>query len=105
MFKQVLIKLVDTEWRPTENADSILTQYKKVLSKMKQFHHEKIAGFKFAEDRLDVFFYDVLNMQKTHEDLWTTGKFPLTLSHGQAAVERGFSMNKEALASNLKEDS
>ena len=66
---------------------------------MKQFHHEKFACFKFGEDRLDAFFYDVLNIQKTCEDLWTT------LSHGQAAVERGFSVNKNALAPNLKEDS
>ena len=55
---------------------------------MKLFHHEKFAGFKFGEDRLDVFFYDVLNTQKTYEYLWTTGKFLLTSSHGQAAVER-----------------
>ena len=31
--------------------------------------------------------------------------FHLTLSHGQAAVERGFCVPKEALAPNLKEDS
>ena len=31
--------------------------------------------------------------------------FLLTLCHGQVAVERGFSVNKEAFAPNLKEDS
>ena len=72
---------------------------------MKQLHHEKCAGFKFGEDRLDGFFYDVLNTQMTYEDLWTTVKFLLTLSHDQAAVERGFSVSKEALAPNLKEES
>ena len=36
-------------------------QYKNFVSEMKQFHHEKFAGFKFEEDRLDAFFYDVLN--------------------------------------------
>ena len=65
----------------------------------------KFAGFKFGEDRWDAFFCDVLSTQKTYEDLWTTVKFLLTLSHGQAAIERGFSVNKEALAPNLKEDS
>ena len=72
---------------------------------MKQFHHEKFAGFKFGQDRLHAFFYNVLNTQKTYEVLWTTVKFLLTLSHGQAAVEKGFSFNKESLAPNLKEDS
>ena len=36
---------------------------------MKQFHHEKFAGFKFGEGRLDAFFCDVLNTQETYEDL------------------------------------
>ena len=75
------------------------------MSEIKQFHHGKFAGFKFGEDRLDAFFYDVFNTQKRYEDLWTTVKFLLTLSHGHTAVERGFSVNKEALAQNLKEDS
>ena len=66
---------------------------------------KNLLVFKFGEERLDAFFCDVLNTQKTFEDLWTTVKFLLTLSHGQAAVERGFSVNKEAYAPNLKEDS
>ena len=72
---------------------------------MKQFHHEKFAGFKFGEDGMDASFCDILKTQKTYKDFWTTVKFLLTLSHCQAAVERGFSVSKEALAPNLKEDS
>ena len=75
MFKHVLAMLVDTKWRTTEQADDILTQYKKYMSEMKQFHHEECASFSFGEDRLDAFFYDVLNTQKTYKDLWTTVKF------------------------------
>ena len=102
MFKQVLIKLVDTKWRTTDHAYGILTQYKKFVSEMKQFHHEKFAGFNF-EDRLDAFLYDVLNTQKTYEDLWTPIKFHLALCHGEAVVERGLSVNKETLAPNFKD--
>ena len=61
MYKQVLTKLVDTKWRTTEQADGN-----------------------------DAFFYDVLHTQKTYEDLWTTAKFLITLSHDQAAVEGVF---------------
>ena len=61
MFKQVLTKLVDIKWKTSEQADGILTQYKKFVSERKQFHDEKFAGFRFGEDRLDAFFYDVLN--------------------------------------------
>ena len=68
---------------------------------MKQFHHEKCAGFKCGKDRLDAFFYDVLNTQKTCKNHWTTVKFLLALSCDQAVIERGFSVSKEALTPNL----
>ena len=51
---------------------------------------------------MDTFFFEELNQQKTYESLWCTLQLLLTLSHGQAAVERGFSVNKEVLAPNLK---
>ena len=38
MFKHVLTKVVETKWRTTEQADGILTPYKKFVSEMKQFH-------------------------------------------------------------------
>ena len=51
---------------------------------------------------MNIFFFEELNQQKTYESLWCTIQLLLTLSHGQAAVERGFSVNKEVLAPNLK---
>ena len=65
MLKQVLIKVVDTNWPKTEEAEGILTECKKSVSEMKQFHCEKFVGLKFGVDRLDAFFCDILNTQKT----------------------------------------
>ena len=42
-------------------------------------------------------------MQIEYQDLWLTMQLLLTLSHGQAIVERGFSVNKEVLTPNLQE--
>ena len=61
------------------------------------------SGFVVCEQRLDTFFFDALHMEKSYANLWNTLKLLLTMSHGQAAVERGFSVNKEVLAPNLKE--
>ena len=36
-------------------------------------------------------------------ELWNILKILLTLSHGQAAIEHGFAVNKEVLTSNVKE--
>ena len=102
MFREVLTKLVDKKWRTGEQADQVWMQYKKLVSEVKQYHKDKFAGFSFRVDRLDTFFFEELNKQKTYESLWCTIQLLLTLSHGQAAVERGFSVNKEVLALNLK---
>jgi len=41
-------------------------------------------------------------MSKNYGDLWVVAKIILCLSHGQAQVERGFSINKEISCTNLK---
>ena len=72
-------------------------QYKKLFSEVKQFHKDKFAGFKFGEEQLDTFFYEALNQQKTYEGLCCIIQLLLTLSHGETAVERGFSVNKDVV--------
>ena len=52
---------------------------------------------------MDSFLSEILQMQVEYQDLWLTMQLLLTLSHGQAAVERGFSVNKEVLTPNLQE--
>lgn len=39
------------------------------------------------------------------QNCWRVCKLVLTLSHGQAAVERGFSINKEVLVENMEKSS
>ncbi|KAF4109693.1 uncharacterized protein LOC131545972 [Onychostoma macrolepis] len=52
--------------------------------------------------RLDVFQHGLLC--QSYPELWTFCKKLLLLSHGQATVERGFSVNKEVEADNMQED-
>ena len=103
MFKEVLTKLVDTKWIKNEQADCIWIQYKKFVSDAKQFHHNDFSSFSLEENRLDAFYFELLSGNRDFKELWDTMKFLLTLSHGQAIVERGFSVNKEVLVPNLKE--
>ena len=69
----------------------------KFVSDVKQYHEEKFVSFRVREDRLDHFLYEELIEKREFEDLWTLFKQLLTLSHGQASVERGFSVNKEVV--------
>ena len=69
--------------------DKVVRMFREVLTntEVKQFHKDKFSGFKFGEDRLDTFFFEVLDQKIAYKGLWCTVKLLLTLSHGQAAVE------------------
>lgn len=62
-------------------------------------------SFKDGSDRLDVYFADRLSNSSELKALWGFVKILLNLSHGQASVERGFSVNKQAEEVNLAEES
>ena len=53
-------------------------------------------------DRLDEFCWNYRKDAK-HARLWEVFRIIFTLSHGQAAVGRGFSLNSELLVENLQE--
>lgn len=55
-----------------------------------------------SSDRLDA-FYKPLSTRPEMAALWNVVRSLLVLSHGQATVERGFSVNKETTADNIKE--
>ena len=58
-------------------------------------------------DRLDDFFFTKLDVEKKYPELSKVIIIIiiLTLSHGRADTERGFSQNKTMLQQNIKEDS
>ena len=105
MFQEVLQRLIETRWKTSEEADTVLDEYRKLVSDAKRCHLDKFSSFKITTDRLDSFLFEVLQNQTESQQLWITMQLILTLSHGQATVERGFSVNKEVLAPNLQETS
>jgi hypothetical protein len=105
MFKQVLKRLVDENWKTSSQGDSAMAQYRKFLSEAQKYHQENFSSFRFGEERLDSFLSELLHTHVEYEELWEIVKILLTLSHGQASVERGFSVNKEVLAPNIQETS
>ena len=103
MFQQVLKTLVEEKWKTNQQEDSELAQFRMLTSEAKKCHYERFATYSFTQQRLDKFFNKLLENKEEYEQLWTTMKMLLTLSHGQAAVERLFSVNKEVINPNLQE--
>ena len=104
MFQEMLQIPIETRWKTSEEADTVLAEYRKLVSDAKRYI-DKFSSFKITTDRLDSFLFEVLQNQNESQQLWITMQLILTLSHGQATVERGFSVNKEVLAPNLQETS
>ena len=75
------------------------------------FHHviagwewkDKFLRFKIFDDRIDSFFAEFMRGNSKFKCCWEVFKLTFILSHGQASVARGFSINKELLTENLEE--
>lgn len=61
--------------------------------------------FDKSKDRLDRFYYSVIGQNSEFFQLFSVIRCVLTLSHGNASVESGFSVNGDMLVENLHEDS
>ena len=61
----------------------------------------KLEGFDIAKDRIDTFYHQQLCISIKYPMLWKLMKITFTLSHGQADMERGFSINKDTLKTNM----
>ena len=90
MFQEVLQRLIETRWKTSEEADTVLAEYRKLVSDAKRHHLDKFSSFKVTTDRLDFFLFEVLQNQNESQQLWITMQLILILSHGQATVDRGF---------------
>ena len=70
MFQEVLQRLIETRWKTSEEADTVLAEYRKLVSDAKRYHLDKFSSFKITTDRLDSFLFEVLQNQNESQQLW-----------------------------------
>ena len=56
---QVLQRLIETRWKTSEEADTVLAEYRKLVSDAKRYHLDKFSSLKITTDRLDSFLFEV----------------------------------------------
>ena len=104
-FTKVLQKLDDLHWLTREECDVIISQDRDLVAFLNRDHHIECEEFDEEKTRLDSFFTALLVHQKEkYQSLWKVFLVMFTLSHGQAAVEKGFSTNKDVEMPNLKKE-
>ena len=95
LFENCVTVLVSAKRFPAEDVDKACCEFKDLI---------RDAGtwvFDENKDRLDSFWYGVLANNSSYGLVWRVAKTLLLLSHGQASVERGFSVNKELSTVNM----
>ena len=106
-FQVVLKALVNTKKLKECDVDLTKQQFVSFLDEEVPQHVSRLNSFDHTKEghHIDKLFYDMLASKKSYEKLWAVLKSLLTLSHGQATVERGFSTNKQVSIDNLQERS
>lgn len=66
---------------------------------------KEMSGFNPESDRLDIFYSNLIKDNMNYQNLFMFVRNVLILSHGNAAVESGFSINKALLVENMQEKS
>ena len=57
------------------------------------------------KERLDIFYHKAIGSKEEFKEIWSVFQIVFSLSHGNARVESGFSVNADMLVENLKEES
>lgn len=78
--------------------DSVLGEYTELLQEKKH----NLQQFDKHSFSLDKFYLELLKVDSSYKHLWKVVRL-LVLSHGQATIERGFSVNRQVSVENLKE--
>ena len=100
-FERVLTLMLEKNFFKGDECDELKSQYKDFISLSKLDYRNKFANYNVLTDRLDAFLFSIIGRKDEYSKLWEFIKIILTLSHGQAAIERGFSVNKNLSSTNM----
>ena len=101
-LKKVLAFLVQLQKVNERDCDDIISEFSGYLDTIPVVGSDKFCNFNPVCTRVDIFYSEQL---KSFPKLFSLIKMLLVLSHGQASVERGFSVNKEVEVENLMKQS
>lgn len=99
--------LVNCKRIKPERCDAVKRQYSKFCRDVHKTHAEDFHNFQKNKEghRLDELLASLMSAPGTeYPDLWSVAQQLLLLSHGQASVERGFSVNLQTTCENLSKE-
>ena len=86
-------------------ADQSRNQFSDLCRKSSNSLKTEFSAFSRTKCRLDTFYYDIIGQDPEYADLFSVVRLVLILSHGNATVEGGFSVNGDMLVENVQNES
>ena len=102
-FKGLAESLSKSKLLSADEADNAKSQYDEFVGFEGKLHKDEFLKFDFTIDRVDEFLGKLLHKVEKYKSLWKVVMIVCVTSHGQATIERGFSVNKEVLEPNMEE--
>ena len=103
-FEYTVTKMSKLKAMTPKFADNAIVEYDDFLIKDVNQYRDKFSSFDYLTYRLDEFLGGYLKGNPKYTNLWEVCNI-FVISHGQAAVECSFNINKEMLVDNMKEAS
>ncbi|XP_057299676.1 uncharacterized protein LOC130630266 [Hydractinia symbiolongicarpus] len=103
-LRSMLTYLVKLRVLTSFQCDKITEEFNEFSDHNLKLHIDKFQSFDRFQEDLDEFYFGDVGV-KSFKELSFFIKLVLTLSHGQASVERSFSINNSVLRQNMKEES
>jgi len=101
-FRGVITKLTEAGRFPEADADEAMMQYIAFMDNVAVKCRAEFESFDTNIGRIDSLFSShMAAASSSYTKLWHVVKQMLLLSHGQASVERGFSINRQVEAGNI----
>ena len=99
-MKSLLKFMIELNIMEPSRCDKALSEFNSFCDNDRKTISDKFAEFDESSCRLDEFYFEKIGIQK-YGELSFVIRLILTLSHGQASVERGFSINNAILEINM----
>ena len=105
-FRRVLEQLSKAGWKDNRQCDSLQKEYRSLVTLLSKDFKQECSKFDEKKDRLDDFLFDTVGVHKRNDtkEVFALIMMLLTMFHGQADVERGFSINSDMLQPNMKKE-
>jgi len=84
--------------------DEILRQQSDYAASMIDKERDRFVNFDAVKSRVDIMMHESMAGKDMYSKLWNIVRMLIVLSHGQAAVQRGFSINKQAEEVHLQDE-